>query len=184
MILAIVVGASTSSGKTYEFDIVEKCRAVVAASGSPTQNCQFTVDIPETITKPAYVYIGYKDFFVNHRNVKNSVSLTQLSGSRIDATTANSKCTSKVTNADAGKTVSYSGSQLQAANVMTPCGLRANLYVEESVIVKDSADVRVNLDTNNIIASGKKGNSYANTGDDWRTFQWMDIESGNNKSKE
>lgn len=167
-----MVNFSTSGGKEYSFNVNEKCKGKVSPGSKSSTSCRFDIEIGEKLEKPVYIYIGYKNFFVNHRNIMNSVDNTQLSGTAVNIDRARGKCKGRVFNEDGGKTSSFKGSSLEKREVMYPCGLQASLIPAEVISLSG-----VTLTSKNIIPSGVKGTKFKN-GPDGEKKQWADIENG------
>lgn len=108
----------------------------------------------------------------------NSVDYTQLNGEKIDKERAKDQCKKRVTNKDAGMTTSVGQNSLSEDDVLAPCGLHATLIPKETFELKDSSGTKISISNENIVMDGIKGVKYKNS-QDFKTFQWADMENGN-----
>jgi hypothetical protein len=111
---------------------------------------------------PVYLYIHFKDFFVNHRNVVRSVSKKQLNGQDIaDNSDELSRCSKiQLNKENDAVTTSISGSTLVGDDAMSPCGIYPSLIPRDTftLTLKDSSSDPSSLtaqpsDTNIAISS-------------------------------
>lgn len=154
--------------------------------------CGVLFNVHEKIPGPVYLYIHYKDFFANHRNVANSVSKKQLSGTDIQTDSDElSNCSDIQKNKDnPSVTKSISGDTLVDDEAISPCGIFASLIPKDgfTLTLKDSSSDPSSLtaqsaDTNIVITTDKglvwdglKGNKYKKQ-DNADSKSWYDVES-------
>ena len=119
-LISVLIAATKGTLEEVVVDLNTECKT----SGT----CRAVVNIPNKIPKPVYIYLGFENFFLNHRKVFNSKSLAQLAGTSPAEGTLKSKCDPKYTNAHMGKTMSWGGTALTASAIASPCGTYASLF--------------------------------------------------------
>ena len=72
VVIGLLIRSSTSDIETFTIRFDDKC------GDAPV--CQFPFFVKKTIKGPIYVYLHFKDFYVQHRASLKSVSHEQLSG--------------------------------------------------------------------------------------------------------
>lgn len=91
-VIAISIILSSNSQFKKQFAINETCLS---------NNCTFMIHIDEQFKGPFYIFVGFKNFFVNNRKVINSFDLTQLQGNTSSNYTSSLNCKGYTTVGDA-----------------------------------------------------------------------------------
>lgn len=73
------------------------------------------------------MYVRFKNLFINHRNMVNSISVKQLGGDNLGASDASSTCGVNSLNDDIGMKYSWKNQPLDPNDVMSPCGTYATM---------------------------------------------------------
>lgn len=126
--------------------------------------CGVLFNVHEDMPGPVYLYIHYKNFYVNHRNVVQSISSTQLTGTDInDDSQKKESCDPFKLNSDVSTiTTSYQGTTLVNDEVLSPCGIYPVLVPRDTFTLtlkgssSDSSALTAQpADTNIVISSDK-----------------------------
>ncbi len=87
----------------------------------------------EKVNKKLYVYVGYRDFYINHRKVMNSVNYNQLKGNIVSESDAKSLCDDYYLNKHGMKYQPDKFKDLDPEGTMLPCGLFPLLYQKRNL---------------------------------------------------
>lgn len=102
---------------TYRFD--DKCSKNV---------CNLEFHIKNDIKGPFYVYIGFKNFYLNNRKVMLSVNKKQLNGKIISENEENNSCKDYFYYEDGQRYLKKKLEETSLNKVLNPCGLYPLLY--------------------------------------------------------
>lgn len=119
IIFGIIINIFNSKIKEKEVThYEEKCKG--------TASCTIPFTLNEDFEDTAYLFYGLENFYQNHRRYIKSKSSSQLSGTDISKSDANTYCSPIVLNSDLGSiTKSITLAPLDPNKVATPCGLIA-----------------------------------------------------------
>lgn len=125
--LGLVIKIGTSDTDWFEIRFDDKC--------GDSKTCTFPLFVKSKMKGPLYMYLTYKDFFVQHRNSLKSVSQSQLSDLGPSTSTLQSSCAGAYTNREAGHDFSVTGVRLNPDEPANPCGVLASLFPTGTLIV-------------------------------------------------
>lgn len=115
-----IIRAGTSDTDSFDIRFDDKC--------GDSSTCSFPFYVKNKMEGPIYVYLHFKDFFVQHRNSIKSVSQNQLSGEIVGYDAASTACIAAVRNEDTLRDYSITGKRLDPKAVANPCGILASLF--------------------------------------------------------
>ena len=178
--VGFIIRSGTSGVSSFTVRIDDKC--------GDSQNCQFPFFVKSDIQGPVYVYLYFKDFYVQHRRSLKSVSYTQLSGTYQSPSDLSSSCTGEVTNSDYSSIYSITGSKLNPADSLTPCGVLATLFPKDDFTLSQRVTnsngtysyVNVPISTTEIAWPGMSGKAFNNINNG--ANQWINMTNGSLKS--
>lgn len=118
----LVLRATTSGTVVYSIRIDDKC--------SDSETCKIPLNIKKKMAGPVYVYLGYKNYFLNHRKAVKGIPYEQLTGHTISVADAQAVCTDKYKNEHLTNQYSWSNPalRLEPQEAMNPCGIYASLF--------------------------------------------------------
>ena len=88
-------------------------------------NCSITINLEKDMKAPIFVFYELHNFYQNHRRYIRSKSSTQLAGTEITTSDAQSSCDPVYLMQHIGVTKSWGGYDLKPGDLMSPCGLIA-----------------------------------------------------------
>lgn len=120
-IIGITLYTNSSSQYKFSHQIDQTCFK---------NKCQIRFILKEDQNGPFYVYVKYKDFYLNHRNIAFSVDWGQINGGSYDSGNPNARCKGYSLNEDG--VAFYPGlfEKKNKGEIMNPCGLFSLLYVK------------------------------------------------------
>ena len=118
--MGLIIRTGTSDTDWFEIRFDDKC--------GDSSTCNFPLFVKSKMKGPIYMYLSYKDFYVQHRNSLKSVSQSQLSSLDPSYSTLKSACTGAFTNQEAGKDFSITSQRLDPSKPANPCGILASLF--------------------------------------------------------
>jgi len=137
------------------------------------ENCEFTIDINEELTKPVYVYYQLDGFYQNSRRYINSKSSKQLKG--LSSKDEEGECSNAQKNSEMEMPsikTSIDGTDLNDNNIAVPCGLMAKSFFNDTFQFKNgSNDETIEIDQGGI-AFKRDTEIYKN---EYKDLQWQDI---------
>lgn len=128
VVLGLLIRAAGTDITTFTIRLDDKC--------GDSATCSFPLFVKSKIKGPIYVYLHFKDFYVQHRAGLKSVSHSQLAGEDLSLSDAQSDCPGAVLNKDIIKSTSVSGKTLDPEAVASPCGLYASLFPKDDFSLK------------------------------------------------
>ena len=122
----------------FQYDNHGSATACTAVQVQST-GCQFdmSINVPEEIPGPVFVYYELDGFYQNHRTYLSSYYVTQLQGNEVDPDTIDSACSPVVHNKDGDNRYlkNYNNTEsLDQSAFANPCGLIAKSHFNGSPI--------------------------------------------------
>jgi len=128
-----VVKGTSNNSTEFRIRFDDKCR-----NKSP---CVFDLFVRETIPGPVYLYIYFKNFYLNHRNVMRSFNKEQLKGEEVSMAKVESSCGEVTKNKHLGISKYFSNaSPVDPESALNPCGILPSLYPSGSLRLSRPAD--------------------------------------------
>lgn len=179
MLIGLVVKGTSNSSTEFRIRFDDKCR-----NKSP---CVFDLFVRETIPGPVYLYIYFKNFYLNHRNVMRSFNKEQLKGEDVAQDKVQSSCGELTKNKHLGiSKYFFNTSPVDPEAPLNPCGILPSLYPSGSLRSPDSLVLQAvdkagavtksySLETSEINYPNLRGNKYKLTAST-KDKQWLNVE--------
>ncbi|KAL4433528.1 hypothetical protein ABPG74_002925 [Tetrahymena malaccensis] len=183
IIFGIVINIFNAKIKEKQIDNYEDL-----CKGQTTCKIPFTLD--EDFTDTVYFFYGLDNFYQNHRRYIKSKSSSQLSGTMISSSDANTFCSPIVHNSDLlpeQQYVYYANSytnssitqpkSLNPQDIAVPCGLIARSFFNDTFQLYNAAtQQRVPIDESGIAWPDDKGNKFKMDQKNKDKY-WIDVEN-------
>lgn len=114
LLIGIYLASLKNNGFQHEIRFDDTCTHHVA--------CSFDLNIIDDYKGPFYIYFQYHNYFLNHRAISKSFDSKQLKGDDRTVKELGDFCENKATNAEGGRTTSYTGQALVSTAALNPCG--------------------------------------------------------------
>ncbi len=121
LVLAILMHASGSSLIEHKLPINEICLK---------PPCILNFRLQKATTEDIYIYIGYEDFYLNHRKIMNSVEIKQLQNQNLESEEIENKCSGFTSIKDARRFYPNRFVNRTDEEILNPCGLYPLLFTE------------------------------------------------------
>ncbi|EAS06121.1 ligand-effect modulator 3 LEM3 family protein (macronuclear) [Tetrahymena thermophila SB210] len=126
--------------------------------------CKIPFTLNEDFTDTVYFFYGLDNFYQNHRRYIKSKSSSQLSGSTISSSDANTFCSPIVHNSDLLPEQQFQFNNKQAAlnpnEIAYPCGLIARSFFTDTFALFHADSSPINIDESGIAWPDDKGNKF------------------------
>jgi LEM3 (ligand-effect modulator 3) family / CDC50 family len=192
--LGIIFAVFSSKIKSISADYESVCFS---------DECSIEIEIEEDMEGPVYLYYSLDNFFQNHFDYITSLSMEQLKGNEQTEDELES-CKPIVTAGDLDYSVyNLNGEEMELSDVLYPCGLVATTFFNGTEFFEvsyfwekeRSFDLRRRIDTfrmmdsnDNNITISEEGiawetdiETFKNTGSDYKSKQWIEIENNGTK---
>lgn len=177
VVLGIVIREGTTDTKSFQIRFDDKC--------GDSQTCEFPFFVKSRMKGPIYVYLHFKNFFVQHRRALKSVDHDQLKGERQSVADVKNSCEGMVTNEDFAQDFSVTGNKLDPKAALSPCGLYASLFPRDRfTLEKKNADLsysKVAISSTGISWEDHRKNKFKQI--DGGKEQWVDVTDGTPRSR-
>lgn len=159
-VLYAQAGKSIEKYRSYS----KKCTSV---------NCTLSIDIPENMTYPVYVYYEMQNYFQNHRKYMKSKSYKQLQGQDLDAGKLG-ECEGALYGKDLYEDYYLNGTAIPDDAVAFPCGIMARTMFNDTFEIYDPSNNRVAINESGIAWESDKDYLFHNYDGDYTSKQWID----------
>lgn len=170
--LGIVIRMGTSNTDSFTLRFDDKC--------GDSESCSFPFIVKRKIKGPIFMYLHFKNFYVQHRMSLKSMSHSQLKGNNKSPKELEKYCKGMKINEDFKRDFSFKGDRLDPRAPLNPCGIYATLFPEDDFLLekklKDGTFSKVAIQTQDI-ANQKLREKYQRLGDGSK--QWADVSAGN-----
>jgi hypothetical protein len=95
-----------------------------------TNPCDLRFRIVDKYDGPVFVYIGYDNFYLNHRKIINSVDSKQLEGKSVTADDIKNTCMGFETVNDARRLLPNKFANWTGSDILYPCGLLPLMFTQ------------------------------------------------------
>ena len=172
IVLGVVIREGTTDTKSFQIRFDDKC--------GDSQTCEFPFFVKSRMKGPIYVYLHFKNFYVQHRKSLKSVDYDQLKGERQSAADVKTSCEGMVTNEDFVQDFSITGNKLDPKAALSPCGLYASLFPRDRFTLekKNTGDTysKVDITANGISWEDHRTTKFKQI--DGGKEQWVDVTDG------
>lgn len=170
--LGVVIRAGTNNIESFNIRFDDKC--------GDSQTCEFPFFVKKKIEGPIYVYLHFKDFYIQHRKSLKSLDQDQLAGEYQSVSDVKNTCSGMVTNEDFAQDYSVTGAKLNPQSTLSPCGIYASLFPQDRFNMdrKNSNDTysSIPISNTNIAWQSLKENKYKMI--DGGKEQWTNVTNG------
>lgn len=179
VVIGLIVKGTSNNSTEFRIRFDDKCR-----NKSP---CVFDLFVREAIPGPVYLYIYFKNFYLNHRNVMRSFSKDQLKGDEVAMDKVQSACGDVTRNKHAGVSkYFFNTSPVDPEGALNPCGILPSLFpsgrrssadslVLQAVDKAGAATKTYSLETSEINYKNLRGNKFK-VSDGTKDKQWLNVE--------
>lgn len=196
----IFLSVATTLFVIFGIAIIVECRKIKEVSINYTDckidsnnECSLTINVPELMTAPVYLYYNLSSFYSNHRDFSSSRDYNQLRASSVGFNDTVSKCSGAMSNLEMQVGLSYQNVTLNPYNLAWPCGLSAKAFFNDTFSLSaNSSSIPINqTDIANyydktyafISPVNSTDISWINIKDNEHFIVWMETESWKNFRK-
>ena len=175
VVLGVVIRAGTSDTDGFMIRLDDKC--------GDSQTCSFPFFVKSTIKGPIYVYLHFKDFYIQHRKSLKSVSYDQLTGDNLKVSELADTCAGMLVNEDNQQDFSITGNRMDPQGPLNPCGIYASLFPRDDFKLSKRVSVAgvdsytpITISSTDIAWKSHRDNMFKKQEDGKN--QWTDVTQG------